>query len=66
LRVGRLTHEQAAAVRLVAARGISVLTGGPGTGKTHTLKSVMEACAALGLDVQVVAPTGRRRRALPR
>lgn len=38
---------------------ISVLTGGPGTGKTTTLKSVIEAAEALGWDVVLAAPTGR-------
>src|SRR4051794_28230390 len=35
--VGSLDDEQAEAVRGVAAHGVSVLTGGPGTGKSRTV-----------------------------
>lgn len=55
----RLTAEQGEAVRLLATRGLSVLTGGPGTGKTHTLRAVLDAAAALSLEVTVAAPTGK-------
>lgn len=55
----RLTTEQAAAVRNALEHGVSVLTGRPGTGKTHTQGAVVEACRALGLEVRIAAPTGK-------
>jgi exodeoxyribonuclease V alpha subunit len=59
IRDAGLTTEQGAAVRMVMTRGLTLLTGGPGTGKTHTLRAVLDAADALGLAVTVVAPTGK-------
>jgi exodeoxyribonuclease V alpha subunit len=39
--------------------GLMVLTGGPGTGKTTTIKAVVAAHRALGRRVALCAPTGR-------
>lgn len=55
----RLSPVQRDAVRLVLGRRVSVLTGGPGCGKTTTLRSVIDGCRELGFSVQVVAPTGK-------
>ena len=55
----RLAEEQEAGVRMVLAHPVSVLTGGPGTGKTHTLRAVLELATAKGLTVVQAAPTGR-------
>lgn len=55
----RLNAAQADAVRMAVTHGISVLTGGPGTGKTHALKGVVAAATALGLEVIIAAPTGK-------
>lgn len=38
---------------------IGVLTGGPGTGKTTTLKSIVFAARQMGWNVILAAPTGR-------
>lgn len=38
---------------------IMVITGGPGTGKTTTVRAIIEMFEKLGLDVQLAAPTGR-------
>ena len=54
-----LTPEQGAAVYNALECGVSILTGRPGTGKTHTQRVVVEACGALGRSVRVVAPTGK-------
>jgi exodeoxyribonuclease V alpha subunit len=54
-----LTAGQAEAVRLVFAHPVTVLTGGPGTGKTRTIAEVVDAAEAVGLSVAVCAPTGR-------
>ncbi len=54
-----LTAGQADAVRVVFAHPVSVLTGGPGTGKTRTIEEVVAATTAAGLEVALCAPTGR-------
>jgi exodeoxyribonuclease V alpha subunit len=54
-----LTDGQAAAVRAVFEHPVSVLTGGPGTGKTRTVEEVVLAVEEAGLDVALCAPTGR-------
>lgn len=54
-----LTAEQRAAVQAALNRPVSVLTGGPGTGKTRTVLEVVRTCEASGLNVALCAPTGR-------
>lgn len=54
-----LTPDQAAAVRSMAERGFSILTGRPGAGKTHALRTVVAAAKSLGLGTAIVAPTGK-------
>jgi exodeoxyribonuclease V alpha subunit len=54
--------EQAAAVRAAFAHRLSIVTGGPGTGKTATIRMICAAAEAQGLDVLLVAPTGRAAR----
>lgn len=54
-----LTTGQTEAVRTAFASPVSVLTGGPGTGKTRTIHEVVAAARARGLDVALCAPTGR-------
>ena len=61
-RANRLDDAQQAAVRCVADRATTVLTGGPGMGKTHTIASVLQAFGAGGrqtLRIGLAAPTGR-------
>jgi len=44
----------------VAARnGLVILTGGPGTGKTTTVRGILQVFEALGLNTLLAAPTGR-------
>lgn len=38
---------------------ISIITGGPGTGKTTIIKCIIDVCKHLGKDVRLLAPTGR-------
>ena len=38
---------------------MSILTGGPGTGKTTTLRSIVAAAQEIGWNVVLAAPTGR-------
>ena len=51
--------QQEQAVRLAASRQVILLTGGPGTGKTTSLRGVLALFEALGLDTALAAPTGR-------
>jgi exodeoxyribonuclease V alpha subunit len=54
-----LTDGQAGAVRAVFDHPVSVLTGGPGTGKTRTVEEVVLAAEQAHLEVALCAPTGR-------
>src|SRR6201986_3924886 len=54
-----LDGKQHAAVAAVAEHGVSVLTGGPGTGKSRTVAAVVALAAQRGLRVALAAPTGR-------
>lgn len=51
--------QQKEAVCLAASRQVILLTGGPGTGKTTSLRGVLALFEALGLDTALAAPTGR-------
>jgi exodeoxyribonuclease V alpha subunit len=55
----RLAPEQEAAVQMVLTCPVAILTGGPGTGKTHTLRAIMAMAMAKGLRCVLAAPTGR-------
>ena len=50
---------QKKAIACAFSRGIMLLTGGPGTGKTTTLNAVIHLCARAGSTVLLAAPTGR-------
>ena len=52
-------EQQEEAVRLAASRQVILLTGGPGTGKTTSLRGVLALFEALGLETALAAPTGR-------
>jgi exodeoxyribonuclease V alpha subunit len=54
-----LAPEQEEAVRLALTSRLAVLTGGPGCGKSFTVRSVVELAAARKAKVVLVAPTGR-------
>jgi exodeoxyribonuclease V alpha subunit len=54
-----LAPEQADAVRLALTRQVAVLTGGPGCGKSFTVRSVVELARARKAKVVLAAPTGR-------
>ncbi|NOQ46819.1 MAG: AAA family ATPase [Desulfobulbaceae bacterium] len=55
----QLSNEQVAAVESIAGRQCSVLTGGPGCGKTTTTKVLVSLVLAMGRSVMLAAPTGR-------
>ena len=50
---------QRQAVRMAAEGGVLLLTGGPGTGKTTSLRGIVALYRRMGLDVVLLAPTGR-------
>ncbi|MFI0372311.1 ATP-dependent RecD-like DNA helicase [Actinomadura sp. 1N219] len=54
-----LAAEQQEAVKLALTSKVSVLTGGPGCGKSFTVRSVVELAAAKKAKIVLVAPTGR-------
>jgi exodeoxyribonuclease V alpha subunit len=54
-----LDEAQRAAVAQVLEHGISLLTGGPGTGKSRTVAAVVQLLRAKGSEIALAAPTGR-------
>jgi exodeoxyribonuclease V alpha subunit len=54
-----LSDEQAAAVRGIICEQFSILTGGPGCGKTTTTLVIVKLLEAMKLKVLLAAPTGR-------
>ena len=54
-----LNEEQRKAVLTAARSGITILTGGPGTGKTTTINVLIRYFINQGLDLLLAAPTGR-------
>lgn len=54
-----LAPEQEQAVRLALTEKVAVLTGGPGCGKSFTVRSVVELARAKRAKVVMAAPTGR-------
>lgn len=54
-----LDEIQAKAVRTAAKNGLMILTGGPGTGKTTTINTIIKYFESEGLDIRLAAPTGR-------
>nr|WP_326166214.1 ATP-dependent RecD-like DNA helicase [uncultured Oscillibacter sp.] len=51
--------QQKKAVELAAREDVLILTGGPGTGKTTTVRGIVALFRKMGLDVVLAAPTGR-------
>ena len=50
---------QLGAVKSALVNGVTVITGGPGTGKTTIIKCIAEILTAHGLRLEFCAPTGR-------
>lgn len=55
----KLAKKQREALEKAASSGVLVITGGPGTGKTTTVKSLIEFFRGQKLKVALTAPTGR-------
>jgi exodeoxyribonuclease V alpha subunit len=54
-----LDKAQQAAVAQVLGSGVSLLTGGPGTGKSRTVAAIVKLLRAKGTEIALAAPTGR-------
>lgn len=54
-----LDEQQKTAVKEAVCNGLLILTGGPGTGKTTTINSIIKFFETEGLDILLAAPTGR-------
>jgi exodeoxyribonuclease V alpha subunit len=54
-----LAPEQEAAVRLALTQRVAVLTGGPGCGKSYTVRAVVALARAKRAKILLAAPTGR-------
>lgn len=50
---------QLSAIAAAMEKGLVVMTGGPGTGKTTTLNAIIDVLEASGQSVSIAAPTGR-------
>lgn len=50
---------QKKAVNMAAQNGLVVITGGPGTGKTTTINTIIKYFEMEGFDIRLAAPTGR-------
>lgn len=57
----KLADKQKAAVNMALTSPVSIITGGPGTGKTHTIRTLISALKELCPDasIQICAPTGK-------
>lgn len=55
----KLTEEQKKAVISAVNNRVTIITGGPGTGKTTIIRAIIESLKKDGQDVLVSAPTGR-------
>ena len=52
-------EQQRLAIATAAKKGLLVLTGGPGTGKTTTIKGIISIFERQNLEIALAAPTGR-------
>lgn len=55
----QLDEHQQEAVTEAVRNGLLIITGGPGTGKTTTINSIIKYFELEGLDIFLAAPTGR-------
>lgn len=60
-KINKITYEgkQRDAIKYAASDAVLVLTGGPGTGKTTTVKGIISYFEGKNLEILLAAPTGR-------
>lgn len=60
-RINKITlhQDQKSAIEMAINRGVCVITGGPGTGKTTIIKCILNVLKRAGKSVSLLAPTGR-------
>jgi len=54
-----LDEHQLTAVKEAVRNGLLIITGGPGTGKTTTINTIIRYFEMEGMDIYLAAPTGR-------
>jgi exodeoxyribonuclease V alpha subunit len=54
-----LSAQQRQAVEMAASSSVLILTGGPGTGKTTTTRTIVALWKAMGKEIALASPTGR-------
>ncbi|HEY9663934.1 MAG TPA: helix-hairpin-helix domain-containing protein, partial [Allocoleopsis sp.] len=54
-----LSKQQRQAVEMAASQRVLILTGGPGTGKTFTTRTIVALWHAMGKSIALASPTGR-------
>lgn len=54
-----LSEEQKEAIKGTLSNGVSIITGGPGTGKTTIISTILSIMLETGMKVALAAPTGR-------
>ena len=59
IKVINLSPEQQDAVKLIAEKSLTVITGGPGCGKTTVIKTITKLFKKSGLNFKLAAPTGK-------
>ncbi len=55
----KMHENQKEAVKIAINNAVSVITGGPGTGKTTIVKCILQILKSMGKRVKLMAPTGR-------
>lgn len=57
----KIDDKQKEAIHMAIKNKFSILTGGPGTGKTQTINSIIKTLESLypGIEIDLCAPTGR-------
>jgi exodeoxyribonuclease V alpha subunit len=60
----QLSNEQQSSIQMALSHPVSVLTGGPGTGKTTCLKALITTLESQGMSYALASPTGRAARRL--